>query len=79
LQDVIQRVDRAFQAFFRRVKNGETPGYPRFQGRNRYNSFTYPQFENGTHLDRIGLSPAASQVVSTAVVRRVAAAAQCPV
>ena len=43
LQDVVQRVDRAFQAFFRRVKSGETPGYPRFHGRNRYNSFTYPQ------------------------------------
>ena len=28
LQDVVQRVDRAFQAFFRRVKAGETPGYP---------------------------------------------------
>jgi putative transposase len=43
LQDVLLRLDRAFAAFFRRVKNGETPGYPRFQGRNRYNSFTYPQ------------------------------------
>jgi putative transposase len=43
LQDVVQRVDRAFQAFFRRMKAGETPGYPRFQGRDRYNSFTYPQ------------------------------------
>ena len=32
LQDVVLRVDRAFQAFFRRVKSGETPGYPRFQG-----------------------------------------------
>ncbi len=40
LQDVVQRVDRAFQAFFRRVKSGETPGYPRFHGRNRYHSFT---------------------------------------
>ncbi len=40
LQDVVQRVDRAFQAFFRRVKAGETPGYPRFHGRNRYNSLT---------------------------------------
>ncbi len=38
LEDVVQRVDRAFQAFFRRVKAGETPGYPRFHGRNRYNS-----------------------------------------
>ena len=43
LQDVLLRVKRAFDGFFRRVKNGETPGYPRFQGRNRYDSFTYPQ------------------------------------
>jgi putative transposase len=40
LQEVVQRVERAFHAFFRRVKAGETPGYPRFHGRNRYNSFT---------------------------------------
>ncbi len=43
LQDVVLRVDRAFQAFFRRAKAGETAGYPRYQGRNRYHSFTYPQ------------------------------------
>jgi putative transposase len=48
---VVQRVDRAFQAFFRRVKAGETPGYPRFHGRDRYNSLTYPQFGNGAQLD----------------------------
>jgi putative transposase len=51
LQDVVQRVDRTFQAFFRRVKNGETPGYPRFHGRTRYNSLTYPQFGNGATLE----------------------------
>jgi putative transposase len=51
LQDVILRVERAFQAFFRRVKNGETPGYPRFQGRGRYHSFTYPQYGGGVVLD----------------------------
>jgi putative transposase len=51
LQDVIWRVDRALQAFFRRMKHGETPGYPRFHGRNRHNSFTYPQFGNGATLD----------------------------
>lgn len=45
LQDVLHRVDKAFQAFFRRIANGEKPGYPRFQGRDRYNSFTYPQFD----------------------------------
>jgi putative transposase len=55
LQDAVRRVERAFQAFFRRLKAGETPGYPRFQGRSRYHSFTYPQvgehggarFDNG--------------------------------
>ncbi len=51
LQDVLLRLDRTFQAFFRRVQAGETPGYPRFQGRNRYTSFTYPQFGNGAVLD----------------------------
>jgi len=43
LQDVLRGVDKAMKAFFRRVKSGETPGYPRFQGRDRYDSFTYPQ------------------------------------
>ena len=51
LQDVVLRVDRAFQAFFQRVKNGETPGYPRFHGRERYNSFTDPPGEKGARLD----------------------------
>ena len=44
LQNVQARVDLAFKAFFRRVKNGEKPGYPRFKGKGRYDSFTYPQF-----------------------------------
>jgi putative transposase len=43
LQDVLRRVKKAFDAFFRRCKQGEKPGYPRFQGRNRYDSFCYPQ------------------------------------
>ncbi|HEV2458032.1 MAG TPA: transposase [Ktedonobacterales bacterium] len=43
LQDVLVRLDRTFQAFFHRIAAGEKPGYPRFQGRGRYNSFTYPQ------------------------------------
>jgi putative transposase len=50
-QDVLTRLDRAFQAFFRRVRAGETPGYPRFQGSTRYSSFTYKQFGNGATLD----------------------------
>jgi putative transposase len=51
LQDVLTRLDRAFQAFFRRVRAGETPGYPRFHGANRDDSFTYKQFGNGATLD----------------------------
>jgi hypothetical protein len=38
------------QAFFRRSREGQTLGYPRFQGANRYNSFTYKQFGNGATL-----------------------------
>ena len=43
LQDVLRRLDKSFKAFFRRVKNGEKPGYPRFKGVGWYKSFTYPQ------------------------------------
>lgn len=43
LQDVLRRVDKAFKAFFLRVKEGQTPGYPRFQAYGRYDSFTFPQ------------------------------------
>ncbi len=46
-QEVLFRVDRAFAAFFRRVKNGETPGYPRFKGKGRYKSITFTQFGEG--------------------------------
>lgn len=51
LQDVIMRVDLAFKAFFRRVKAGEDPGYPRFKGKGRYDSMTYPQYGSGVRLD----------------------------
>lgn len=43
LQNVIERLDNAFKGFFARVKRGDKPGFPRFQGRNRFDSFTYPQ------------------------------------
>lgn len=38
----LDRVDRAFVGFFRRCKEGRTPGYPRFQSRRRYRSFGFP-------------------------------------
>lgn len=58
LQNVNIRVDLAFKAFFRRVKAGEKPGYPRFKGYGRYDSMTYPQYGNGANLvdDKLNLS-----------------------
>jgi putative transposase len=56
LQDVLRRVDRTFQAFFRRVKSGETPGYPRFKGAGWYDSFTFPQLGWALQNDRLCLS-----------------------
>jgi len=58
LQDVALRVERAFAAFFRRVKaGGEKAGYPRFKGQGWYDSFTLPQ-EGAfrTHNDGVTLS-----------------------
>jgi putative transposase len=43
LQNVVDRLDKAFQGFFRRCKQGEKPGFPRYRGTHRYNSFCYPQ------------------------------------
>ena len=59
LQNVTLRVELAFKAFFRRVKAGENPGYPRFKGKGWYDSFTYTEsgFKlsgNLLHLSKIG-------------------------
>ncbi|TQD23819.1 RNA-guided endonuclease TnpB family protein [Methanolobus vulcani] len=59
LQEVQERVDLAFKHFFRRVRNGEKPGYPRFKGKGWYDSFTYPQMgfkleDNVLYLSKIG-------------------------
>lgn len=49
LQDVLRRVDKSYQNFFRRVKEKKSgklkdkPGFPRYKEKNRYHSFTYPQ------------------------------------
>lgn len=56
LQDVARRVDKAFKNFFRRVKAGETPGYPRFKGKCRYDSITYPQSGYKIEGDKLVLS-----------------------
>lgn len=57
LQNVAVRIDLAMKAFFRRCKAGEKPGYPRFRGKGRYDSFCFPQ--SGfriTHDNRVCLS-----------------------
>lgn len=43
LQVVPRRLDKAFQGFFRRLKAGEKPGFPKFKSARYYESFTYPQ------------------------------------
>ncbi|MEZ4605456.1 MAG: hypothetical protein R2865_01265 [Deinococcales bacterium] len=40
LQDTLKRLDKAYQAFFARLKRGDKAGFPRFQGRNRFDSIT---------------------------------------
>jgi putative transposase len=49
-QATLQRLDKAFANFFRRVKAGEAPGYPRFKGRDRFNSILYPSHGDGIRL-----------------------------
>jgi len=56
LQDVVLRVNLAFKAFFRRVQSGEKPGYPRFKGKNRYDSISYPQSGFSIDGDKLWLS-----------------------
>lgn len=58
-QDALRRLNKAFLAFFRRVKAKQTAGYPRFRSKSRYDSFTYPQSGfrldgNKLHMAKIG-------------------------
>jgi len=56
LQNVATRIDLAFAAFFRRVKAGEKPGYPRFRGYGHYDSFCYPGSGHRVEGNRVFLS-----------------------
>ena len=42
LQQTLRKLDLAFQSFFRRVKAGQTPGFPRFKSAKRFSGFCYP-------------------------------------
>jgi putative transposase len=50
-QATLRRLDKAFEAFFRRVKAGETPGHPRFKGRNRFDTVEFPSYGDGCRFD----------------------------
>lgn len=45
----LRRLDLAFAAFFRRLRAGQRPGFPRFRGRERFDSLTF-DYHNGAHL-----------------------------
>lgn len=68
LQDVIKRVEFAFNRFTKPDKKGKRSGKPKFKGKHYYNSFTYPQLDNSditkdergrncVNLSKIGLIP----------------------
>jgi putative transposase len=50
MQATLRRLDRAFRAFFRRVRAGEAPGYPRFKGQDRFRLVEFPSYGDGCRL-----------------------------
>ncbi|HEV2014501.1 MAG TPA: transposase [Candidatus Dormibacteraeota bacterium] len=83
MRDPLRRLDRAFAAFFRRVRAAVKPGYPRFRSVRRYDSLTWLSgwgiHDRRLALQGIGLVKVkwhrplpASAVVRTVTVRRVA-------
>jgi putative transposase len=56
-QATLRRLSRAFDGFFRRVKAGQRPGYPRFKGRGRFDSVEWPEDGDGARWH-----PSASRV-----------------
>jgi putative transposase len=79
LQDALARLDKTYQAFFRRSRRREKAGLPRFKGRTRFHSFTLKEYSNGARLDngflvlskigRIGVHWSRSLKPSTGAVR----------
>src|SRR6202048_225925 len=69
LQNVAIRIGLAFKAFFRRVKAGEKPGYPRFRGKFQYDSMTFPQVPSGCSLAGDGLKLAKIGIIKVVLHR----------
>jgi putative transposase len=51
VQDVLARLEKTYQAFFRRIQREEKAGVPRYQARTCWHSFTFKEFGNGATLD----------------------------
>lgn len=60
LQECVKRVERTFERWLEGDCNGKRSGKPRFKGKGRYRSFTYPQIKqecingNKINLPKIG-------------------------
>jgi len=53
MRSSIDRLDKSYKSFFRRCKSGEKPGYPRFKGKDRFNSFGIGRVEPNLELKRV--------------------------
>ena len=57
-QATLRRLDTSYQNFFRRCKQGSrAPGFPRFKGRDHFDSVTFPTYGDGIRLkdNRLGV------------------------
>ena len=50
-QTILERPDRAFEAFYRRCKAGQVPGFPRFRSSDRFSGWGYLEHRNGFRVD----------------------------
>ncbi|MEV6053585.1 transposase [Streptomyces sp. NPDC052107] len=50
-QATLRRLDKAFAAFFRRIRAGEKPGYPRFRSGHRFDTVDFPKDGDGCRWD----------------------------
>jgi putative transposase len=76
----LHNLDSSFQGFFRRVKSGQTPGFPRFKGCGQFSSFTLRQHSwkiDGNYLSirnvgrfKLRLSRPIQGEIKTVTVRR---------
>jgi putative transposase len=61
-QATLRRLDKAFGAFFKRVREGRTPGFPRFKGRGWFDTVEWPKDGDGCRWDSQPQHPTATYV-----------------